>query len=572
LAADIAGYSSMMGVDEAGTLAVLREFWANHFNRAVAAHRGRVVKMMGDGALVEFASAVDAVDCALAIQLGMAAFNASHEDRSPVELRIGLNLGDIVIEKDDIFGDGVNVAARLEAQAPKSGILISDSVHSQIVGKVKADFVDAGELQLKNIKSPQRAWRWCGGHAQTTPSLPAQNAPGDKPSIAVLPFTSMSGDPEQEYFADGLVEDIITTLSKLAGLRVIARNSSFVYKGQAVDIRKVAKDLGVRHVMEGSTRRSGNRIRITAQLIDAATGSHIWAERYDREMDDIFAVQDEITLVLATEMQVKLTEGEQARLRYTTTSNVEAWNHWVKGLHYFRLAVTKDNTGIALACWQKALALEPHSASLNAMVGFIHYIDARFGWWDNRLTALDKALSYAKQALDLDPDNPDANTTAAFACLLQERFDEAADRARRAARMAPGSADVASFTCFTLAFAGYPQEAVTHGERSMTLSPHRPAFYYGHLGNAYRLAGRLDEAIAAFQAYNSLSPGFGLADLVVAYQQLEQPEAARQAAQQLLALRHDFTVSGWAKTQFRADGERKELDFSAMLAAGLPIN
>ena len=204
----------------------------------------------------------------------------------------------------------------------------------------------------------------------------------------MLPFTNMSGDSEQEYFADGLVEDIITTLSKLSGLRVIARNSSFVYKGQAVDVRKVAKDLGVRHVMEGSTRKSGNRICITAQLIDAVSGSHVWAERYDREIDDIFAVQDEITLVLATEMQVKLIEGEQARLRYTTTSNVEVWNYWVKGLHYFRLAVTKDNTGIALACWQKALALEPQLASLNAMVGFIHYIDARFGWWDEQVNGL----------------------------------------------------------------------------------------------------------------------------------------------------------------------------------------
>jgi adenylate cyclase len=227
----------------------------------------------------------------------------------------------------------------------------------------------------------------------TVPSVP------DKPSIAVLPFQNMSGDPEQEHFCDGLVEDIITTLSKLAGLRVIARNSSFVYKGRSVDVREAAKQLGVRHVLEGSVRKSGNRIRITAQLIDAKDGAHVWAERYDRAVDDIFAIQDEITLVLATEMQVKLTEGEQARLRYTTTHNVEAWTYWVQGLASLRQAVSKENNASALLCWEKALTLDPASAALNAMLGFIHCLDARFGWWDNRETAIIKAQAYADRAL-----------------------------------------------------------------------------------------------------------------------------------------------------------------------------
>ncbi len=572
LAADIVAYSRLIGADEAGTLAALRDIWTARFNPAVAEYRGRIVKMMGDGVLVEFASAVDAVECAVAIQRAMADHNSARPGRKPIEFRMGVNLGDIVIDGDDIFGDGVNVAARLEGQAPKSGILVSDAVHAQIRGKVGVAFMDAGELTLKNIETPVRAWRWGGDGSPAPAPAKAPPGPGDIPSIAVLPFANMSGDPEQEFFADGLVEDIITTLSKLAGLRVIARNSSFVYKGQAVDVREAARQLGVRYVLEGSVRKSANRIRITAQLIDATSGSHVWAERYDRAIDDIFAVQDEITLVLATEMQVNLTEGEQARLHYTTTGNVEAWTLWVKGLSHYRQAVTKENSAAALSCWQRALALDPASAALNGMLGFMHYVDARFGWWDDRQTALGKARSYADRALELDPDNPDANTASSFTMLMEGRYDEAVVHARRAAQLAPGSADAATFACFVLAFAGCPQEAVAHGERAMTLSPNCPAYYLGHLGNAYRLAGRIGEAITAFKAYNARNPGFGLSDLVIIYQQINQPEEAKRMAEQLLTVRRDFTITSWANTQFQADTARLEADIAALRAAGLPMN
>jgi len=570
LAADVAGYSRLMGADEAGTLAALHEMWDERFNPAVATHGGRIVKMMGDGALVEFASAVDAVECALAIQAAIAERNGALEAGESIELRIGINLGDIVIEGDDIFGDGVNVAARLESQAPKGGILVSEAVHAQTRGKVAAPFKDAGELSLKNIAAPVRAWRW-GGDGESAPAAgKALPGAGDMPSIAVLPFANMSGDAEQEYFADGLVEDIITTLSKLGGLKVIARNSSFVYKGKAADVREAARQLGVRYVLEGSVRKGGNRIRITAQLIDAETGAHVWAERYDRALDDIFAVQDEITLVLATEMQVKLTDGEQARLHYTTTSNVEAWTLWVQGLHHHRQAVTKENTGAALACWEKALALDPSSAALNAMLAFLHYVDARFGWRADRATALALARRYAKRALELDPDDPDANTASSFTLLMDQHFAEAAAAARRAANMAPGSADAATMACFVLAFAGFPQEAVPHGERAMTLSPIYPGYYLGHLGNAYRLAGRFEEAIGCFKAYHARNPGFGLVDLVMIHQQCGRADEARAAARELLAIRPDFTIAAWAKTQFRADADGVEADKAALEAAGLP--
>ena len=267
--------------------------------------------------------------------------------------------------------------------------------------KVAANFINIGEHTLKNIARPVRVYHVeLGTDGTIQPAAPALSL-SDTPSIAVLPFQNMSGDSEQDYFCDGLVEDVITTLSKLAGLRIIARNSSFVYKGRLIDVCAAAKQLGVRYVLEGSVRKIGNRIRVTAQLIDAKDGTHLWAERFDRAVDDIFAIQDEITLVLATEMQVKLTEGDQARLRYTTTNNIEAWTYWVRGLSHYRQSITQDKIGPARLCWEKALALDPTSAALNAMLGLLHCFDARFGWWDDRETAIGKARAYADKAIEL---------------------------------------------------------------------------------------------------------------------------------------------------------------------------
>ena len=571
LAADVVGYSRLMAADEAGTLARLRTLRKELFDPQVDGHRGRIVKLMGDGALVEFPSVVDAVECAIAIQRAMVAADPGHPEDRRIVFRIGINLGDIIIEGDDIYGDGVNIAARLEGIAESGGIAISEDAWRQVQGKVPARFVDIGEQPLKNIARPVRAYRVDLGEAAAPPPSVPPPAARDKPSIAVLPFETMSDDAEQAYFADGLVEDILTTLSKLAGLRVIARNSSFVYKGRAIDVREAARQLGARYVLEGSVRRIGNRVRITAQLIDAEDGAHLWAERYDRAVDDIFAIQDEITLVLATEMQVKLTEGEQARLRYTTTSNIAAWTCWAQGLSHFRQAVSKEKMGLARLCWEKALALDPGSAALNAMLGFLHGLDVRFGWWDGRETALGKARAYVDRALALDPGNADAHTTASCLWLLQGRFDEAVADARKAVELAPGSADVAELASFVLAPSGYPEEAAALSEKAMTLSPHYPAVYLGTLGQAYRLAGRTAEAIAAFRAYEARSPGFGLIDLVIAYQETGQPAEARQAAERLLAARRNFTIAGWLKTQFLRDAARLEADVAALRAAGLPI-
>jgi len=332
LAADVVGYSRLMAGDEEGTLARLNVLRRQFLEPTIAEHRGRIVKRTGDGLLIEFGSAIDATRCAVQTQQGMAKRNENVPADQRIDMRIGIHIGDIIVEEGDIFGDGVNVAARLEGIAQPGGISISEDAWRQVQGKVTADFVDTGEQRLKNI--PRTVRVYClklDGEGSTEPAAAPVPSP-EQPSIAVLPFQNMSGDLEQDHFCDGLVEDIITTLSKLAGLRVIARNSSFVYKGRSVDVREAAKQLGVRYILVGSVRKSRNRIRATVQLIDANDGAHVWAERYDRSIEDIFAIQDEITLILATEMQVRLTEGEQARLRYTTTSNVEAWTYWVQGL------------------------------------------------------------------------------------------------------------------------------------------------------------------------------------------------------------------------------------------------
>lgn len=572
LAADVAGYSRMMESAEASTIAAMRQIWSETFNPAVAARHGRIVKMMGDGALVEFSSVVDAVECAVALQRAMRERNAASKNQ--VVFRVGINLGDIVLEGEDIFGDGVNLAVRLEGRAPLGGILVSDSVHAQVSGKVDVAFADAGEIKLKNIERPMRAWRWApeeGAVATSSVLKFLSPLPADKPSIAVLPFVVMGNDPEQEFFADGLVEDILTTLSKLSGLWVIARNSSFVYKGRAIDVRQVAHELAVRYVLEGSVRKAASRIRITAQLIDATTGVHVWADRFDRELTDIFAVQDEITLMLATEMQVRLTEGEQARLRYTTTSNVEAWSLWIQGLNEYRGPISKESHIKTRRCWEQALALDPNSATLNAVLGHLHFGDARHGFTtDSRDSALDKAEAYVERALSIDADNPDAYRSASAIYLARSRFSDAAQAARRAVELAPSLPDVLSVGSWVLACCGCAEEGIAHMERAIALSPNHPPFYFGMLGNSYRLAGRLEEAMQAFNAYHARSPGYGLADIVMIQEQTGNLEEARKTAAQLIAARPSFTIAWFLSTQFRSDLEQLEADVASLRAAGIP--
>jgi adenylate cyclase len=576
LAADIVGFTRMMGADEAGTITRVKALWSDLFHPEVAAHRGRVVKMMGDGALVEFASAVDAVGCALAMQRGMTR-REPHSD-APLRLRIGVNLGDIVIDGDDILGEGVNIAARLEAHAPEGGILMSEIVHSQVKGKVAASFDDAGEFQLRNLDHPVRAWQW-GGPRGRSASRPSTAAPSqrtarllsqDIPSLAVLPFATMSQDPEQDFFADGLVDDILTTLSKLSGLSVIARQSSFAYKGKALDVRKIASELGVRHVLQGGVRKAGRRVRITTQLVDGQSGAQVWAERYDRNIEDIFALQDEITLRVATEMQVHLMDGDQARLRYTTTSNVEAWNHWIEGLAHHHGPLTGAEQLKALRCWERALALDPDSGPLNAMVAYQHLLDVRYGWWEPRQMAVEGTQRYLDRARAIDPEMPDLLRTNIGLHIFCERFDEALRAARHAVRTYPNVGDLLVGSGFALQCCGLHEETVPLIERAIAINPRHPAFYLGLLGTAYRLAGRSADAMAAFREYHARVPGLPLPDIIMLQEQTGALKDARRAAAELMTLRPEFTIASWRSTQHRTDHEQLDRDLASLRAAGLP--
>ena len=339
LAADIVGYSRLMGVDEAGTLKRVKALRAELLHPKVAAYNGRIVKTTGDGTLIEFPSAVDAVQHAVDVQREMAQRNANLPGGERMALRMGINLGDIIIDGDDIYGDGVNVAARLEGLAEPGGICISGTVYEHVRGKLEIAFEDVGEHTLKNIARPVRVYRvrMDKAVAITAPALP------DKPSIAVLPFQNMSGDPEQEYLADGIVEDTLTALSQVSSLFVVARNSSFAFKGKNPDVREVGRLLGVRYVLEGSVRRSGDRLRVTAQLIDATDGSHVWAERYDRQVQDIFDIQDELTKEIVTALRIQLTDGEQANIWLRSTHNVEAWGYAMRGADHIHRGTPRNS-------------------------------------------------------------------------------------------------------------------------------------------------------------------------------------------------------------------------------------
>jgi adenylate cyclase len=388
LAADVVGYSRMMGADEAGTLTSLKLHRETVFDPAVTEHKGRVVKLIGDGTLVEFGSVVDAVRCALSIQRAMKA--GAQPNGQGIVLRIGINLGDVIIDGDDIYGDGVNVAARLEPLAAPGGVCVASIVNESVGSRIDVHFVDGGEVTVKNIDRPIRVWKWHpGSDPVAAQPAPAVAAPGkaqpEPPSIAVLPFNNMSGDAEQEYFSDGITEDIITDLSKIAGLMVIARNSSFTYKGKSVDIRTVGRELGVRSVLEGSIRRAGNRVRITAQLIDAATGGHVWADRFDRDLTDIFAVQDEVTRQIVDALKVKLTPGEEARIADSPTKNLEAHDLFLQG----RALATSPNINgriyaQAVEFLTRAVALDPGYAQAYAGLALAHVFDFHNRWTPGR--------------------------------------------------------------------------------------------------------------------------------------------------------------------------------------------
>ena len=378
LAADVVGYSRLMGADEEGTLERLKAHRRELVDPEITRHRGRVVKTTGDGILIEFASVVDAVRCAIEVQRGMVARNSDVPDEKRIEFRAGINLGDIIIDGDDIHGDGVNIAARLEGIAEPGGIFISESSYQQVRDKLAIEFEDMGEQQLKNIARPVRVYRVPIGGIEPK-ERPVLALP-DKPSIAVLPFQNLSADPEQEYFADGMVEDIITALSRFKSLFVIARNSSFTYKGKTVDIKQVGRDLGVRYVLEGSVRKAGGRVRITGQLIDCETGAHLWADRFDGSPEDIFDLQDQVTEKVAGVLVPKVEQAEIARAKRKASSNLDAYDCYLRGLA-FSQPVTREGDNEALSLFYRAIELDPDFAVAYGRAAWIYINRKRMAGW-----------------------------------------------------------------------------------------------------------------------------------------------------------------------------------------------
>lgn len=572
LAADVAGYSRMMGADEAGTLAALREIWADTFGPAVAARGGRIVKMMGDGALVEFGSAVDAVECAVALQEAMAAVNAGHPGREPVLFRIGVNLGDIVIENDDIFGDGVNVAARLEPLAPKGGILVSDAIHAQVRGKVGIDFDDAGDLVLKNIADPVRAWSW-GGEAGAGLVTPAPE--DEAPSIAVLPFTNMSGDPEQDYFSDGISEDIITDLSKIGGLMVVARNSAFAYKGRTVDIRVVGRELGVRAVLEGSIRKAGNRVRITAQLIDARTGHHLWADRYDRDVTDIFAVQDDVTMEIVGALRVRLRPVERALVSDRGTTNPAAYDLLIRAREMWDGIVRTPGGGRdaflkVLGMLHEVIDLDPDYARAYAFLSILHTVDLT-----NRLSAapdpLGEAARNAVIALQKNPAEPLAHNAMAIVALHRKDLDAAQDSAEQTIRLNPNFANGYGTLGHILVYRGNPMTAVPYLERAIRLDPVFAQQFLHFQGMAYLVAGRYQQAADIFRERVRLVPTTDLsrAFLASALGHLGQAEAARRVWAELKEVNPAYSLDAHLDRLPLAPADAERIR-AGLAAAGLP--
>jgi adenylate cyclase len=572
LAADVVGFSRLMGEDEAAALDALRDMWAYRFDPAVEQHGGRIVKLMGDGALVEFGSAVDAVECAMAIQTAMAEDNAAQPSRRPLLLRIGVNVGDIVIEGDDIFGDGVNVASRLEAQAPHGGVLISDSVHVQVLGKIVTPFIDGGEIALKNIAGLVRVWSWGGSAAAS--SAPA-NLP-DKPSIAVLPFTNMSGDPDQEYFSDGISEDIITDLSKVSGLMVVARNSSFAYKGKSPDIRDVGRELGVAAVLEGSIRRAGNRARITAQLIDAATGGHLWAERYDRDLTDIFAVQDEVTMRIVDVLKVKLLPSEMDSIASVPTADVAAHDVWLraKDLYFALFRMSSGQAAMlrkAINTYEEAVALDPGFTQAYASLSLAWGLEFQNRWLGEP-QAQKWSRDYALKAIEIGPTEALGHFALAITSLFSGDAAGAKAQAQHALSLNPNFANAYSAIGNAEIFLGKPLEALPWFDIANRLDPATASQTLHFRGLAHLVAGDDEQAANALAERVRLVPGTDIsrAFLAAAYGNLGREAEARQVWADLMALHPTYDLAAHLGRLPWPDGAGPARIRAGLAKAGLP--
>ncbi len=543
LAADVAGYSRLMGTDEEGTLERLNALRREFLDPKIAEHHGRIVKTTGDGLLVEFRSVVDALRCALEVQQGMAGRHTDVGVDNRIELRIGINLGDVIVEGDDIFGDGVNIAARLEAFAEPGGICVSRTVVTQTHGKLDFAVENLGEQNLKNIAQPIHVFRVLA-EPKPMPEPAALPLP-DKPSIAVLPFQNMSGDPEQEYFADGMVEEIITALSRIRWLFVIARNSSFTYKGRAVEVKQVGRELGVRYVLEGSVRKSGNRVRITAQLIDATSGAHLWADRFDGLLEDVFELQDKVAISVAGVIEPTLRQSEIERARRKRPDSLDAYDLYLRALPYAFVAMPED-ADKALALLDKAVELEPDFAAAHAIIAFCH--EQRYLRGGLQEATRNAALRHARQAIAAGGDDAAALATAGFVIAVTGHdYETALTAFDRSFALSSSSALALGYSSIVRAWKGDDAIAVEQANRALRLSPFDPWLYMPYIGLAYAhfAAGRFEETVAAASLATQSNPRFSVPQILhaAALGCLDRSEDAKTVVQRLLELQPGLTVA-----------------------------
>ena len=556
LAIDVVGYSRLMGRDEGGTLATLKALRVELVDPKIAEHKGRVFKATGDGLLAEFPSVVNAVACAVDIQREMQVRNADLPGERAIRLRVGVNVGDVIVEGEDIFGDGVNVAARLEAIAPAGGIAVAGMVREQIGSRLDIQFEDIGEQKLKNIERPVRAYTVLLSSEHPRLALP------NKPSIAVLPFVNMSADPEQEHFADGLTEDLITDLSRVAGLFVIARNSTFAYKEKSVDARRIASDLGVRYLLEGSARRAAGRVRINVQLIDALGGGHLWAERFDRNLEDIFAVQDEVTAKIVEALIGRLTTP----LLRNKPKDLDAYDLCVRArsLSFQTGLETRE----AVLLLEKAIALDPDYAEAHRWLAHNLWLGWEF-WSEPMDVNRGRAVAEAQRAVTLDPN--DAGNRWVLGIILghERRWVESDAEFDAAFNLDPNYADAWAMRSDLITLSGRPADAVEHVRKALRLNPHPPSWYYWMLGQAQYAFGDYESAARTLrrpETYRTTSRRLLAASLA----QLGRLEEAHWEGEMFMMSNPKFTILHWAASQpFRDEATRQQF-VNGYRMAGLP--
>jgi len=568
--ADVKGYSVLMADDEVSTIQTLKDY-RNIMSTCIEQRGGRIVDAVGDNLLAEFDSAVDAVQCAVEVQKGLRDKNQELPEDKKMEFRIGINIGDVIEDGDRIFGDSVNVTARIESLADAGGICVSRSTYDQIKNKLELSFDYYGEHKVKNIKEPVRVYK-----ILLEPTIDYESITGetlelpDKPSVAVLPFKNMSGDPGQEFFSDGFTEDIITTLAKIPRMLVIARESSFTFKGKSVQIQEIGRELGVRYVLEGSIQKFGDEIRITAQLIDATTGHHLWAEKYDRELKDIFAMKDEITMKIATVLQVKLTDGEMANWGPETES-FEAYIKVMQSWEHFR-AFTPDDNILSRQKAKEALDLDPNYSSATEMFAWTLLMDAVFDTRKTPEKSIEQALELAQKVLDRGDSDAGAHFLIGYAYSQKGQSDKAISELEIARDLFPNNADINAGLGLVLNAAGKPEEAINVLKNAIHLNPITPGWYLCRLGDAYRLTRQYEKAFQQYKEAIQQEPDDMIShlNLALCYVKLGQKADAHAEANEVLRINPKFSAESYAKHNPLKDEASKKLFIDGMRKAGLP--